>query len=169
MTNKTDLEKTISLMSEHITSLQREFGHVVTKKGLIANSVSYQNNPEATTEVRKGIHALLEGSLLVYLFAMWESHMPDDVKEWLNRDENQSLDAYKHIRDSVAHKFNGERADFPNRRKAFEAEMPFSSVQWDQQNDTIDISDSSAALDCHSLMAELTKRLVVRFHSNKKP
>jgi hypothetical protein len=30
---------------------------------------------------------------------MWESHVPDDVSEWLTQDEQQKLNAYRHVRD----------------------------------------------------------------------
>ena len=164
-----DFEKAIKLMSEQMGSLQREFGHVVSGKNLIANKVSYSAYPEETIEIRKGVNSLLEGSLLIYLFAMWESHVPTDINEWLENSELKELNAYKHIRDSVVHKHKGERADFPQRRQAFEELMPFAEIIWNQENDTIDISNSSVALSCHKVMEELTKKLVVRLHTNKKP
>jgi hypothetical protein len=113
--------------------------------------------------------SLLEGSLLVYLFAMWEAHVPSDINEWLTQDELDQLNAYKHVRDSAAHKFKGGRADFPNRRQAFENKMPFSGIIWNQEDDTIDLSNSSVSYDCHQLMEQLTKQLVVRLHKNEKP
>ena len=164
-----DFKKAIDLMGEQVVSLQSEFGHVVSGKNLIANKVSYPNYPEETAAIKKGVHSLIEGSLLVYLFAMWESHVPNDVSKWLTGDELRKLNAYKHVRDSVAHKYKGGRADFPQRRQAFEAEMPFSGIIWDQNDDTIDISDSYVALHCHQLMEKLTKQLVVRLHKNEKP
>lgn len=162
-------EKALELMSEQMGSLQREFGHIVSGKFLIADRVSYPNYPKETAEIKKGVHSLIEGSLLVYLFAMWEAHVPTDIDEWLTQDELRKLDAFKHVRDSVAHKYKGGRADFLRRRHAFEAEMPFSGIIWDQTSDTIDISSSSVALHCHQLMEQLTKQLVVRLHRNQKP
>jgi len=164
-----DFEKAIELMQEQMRSLQREFGHVLSGKNLIANKVSYPNFPEETENVRKGVHSLIEGALLVYLFTMWESHVPEDINEWLTPDENQKLNAFKHVRDSVAHGYKGQRASFPARRNAFEAEMPFSGIIWDQASDTIDISNSSVAYHCHQSMEQLTKQLVVRLHKNEKP
>lgn len=164
-----DLQNAITLMGEQMGSLQREFGHVISGKNKIANSVSYPNYPKETMEVKKGVNSLLEGALLVYLFAMWESHVPEDIDEWLTHEERQKLNAYKHVRDSVAHKYKGARADFVQRRTAFEQEMPFSDIDWDQVNDTIDISNSSVALHCHQLMEQLTKMLVSRLYRNEKP
>lgn len=132
MTQHPDFDKTLALMSEQIGSLQREFGHVLSGKNIIANNVNYPNHPEETVNVRNGVKSLIEGSLLVYLFAMWESHVPDDINEWLTAEELQKLYAFKHVRDSTAHKFKGGRADYRNRRAAFEAEMPFSGIEWDR-------------------------------------
>lgn len=162
-------EKAIKLMSEQLGSLQKEFGHVLSGKNLIADKVSYPNYPKETAEIKKGVYSLIEGSLLIYLFAMWESHVPIDVSEWLTEDELRKINAYKHVRDSVAHKYKGRRADFLQRRQAFETEMPFSGIIWDQNDNTIDISSSSVALHCHQLMEQLTKQLVVRLHKNEKP
>jgi hypothetical protein len=169
MTPHPDFQKAIDLMSEQIQSLQREFGHVYSGKNLIANNVNYPNHPDETVKVRAGVKSLLEGSLLVYLFAMWEAHVPSDINEWLTQDELEQLNAFKHVRDSAAHKFKGGRADFPNRRQAFENKMPFSGIIWNQADDTIDLSNSSASYNCHQLMEQLTKQLVVRLHKNEKP
>jgi len=162
-----DFQNAIRLMREQIEVLQKEFGHVYSGKALIANKVSYPNNPEATAETRQRVKALIEGSLLVYLFAMWESHMPDDVADWLTRDEGEQLNAYRHVRHSVAHGYRGKRAK--KCREEFESLMPFDGIQWEQEADTIDISNASVALRCHYHMVELCKRIAVRLDSGKKP
>ena len=156
-------------MGEQIRSLQREFGHVMSGKNLIANNVSYPNHPKETLAIRKGVKALIEGSLLIYLFAMWESHVPSDVETWLTDEEHRRLDAFEHVRDSVAHKYQGGRADFIRKRTAFDAEMPFAGIVWSREDDTIDISDASVAMQCYQAMEQLTKQLVVRLHNNQRP
>ena len=169
MTSHPDFEKAIKLMGEQMNSLQREFGHVMSGASLIANQVSYPNHPGETIKIRSGVRSLIEGSLLVYLFAMWEAHVPDDINEWLTASELQKLNSFKHVRDSIAHKYKGGRADFPQRRKAFEAEMPFAGIVWNRTDDSIDISNSSVALQCFQVMEGLTKQLVVRLYQNQKP
>ena len=164
-----DFERALRLMQIQGGSLQREFGHVLTGASLIANNVNYPNHPEETVNIRKGVCSLIEGALLVYLFAMWESHVPDDVNDWLSESERQKLNAYKHVRDSAAHKFQGQRADFKSRRTAFEALMPFDGIQWDPSTDTIDLSKSSASHGCFQMMASVTKALVSRLYQNQKP
>lgn len=164
-----NLGNVIKLMSEQVESLQREFMHVLAGKAKIVNSVPhYPDNPQATDGIKKGVSSLIEGSLLVYLFAMWESYVPDDVNGLLAPKELQRLDAFKHVRDSVAHKHKGGRADFPPRRKAFNALYPFSGIKWDKGSDTIDLSDSSVARDCHQFMESLTKELVVQLAKKAK-
>lgn len=156
-------------MGEHMKSLQREFGYVMSGKSQMVHNVSYPNHPEETQAVRRGVSALIEGSLLVYLFAMWESHVPSDVTTWLTEDEREKLEAFAHVRDSVAHKYQGARADFERKRRAFERQMPFAGIQWIREDDRIDISQSSAAMQCYQLMQKLNQQLVVRLHNNQRP
>ena len=162
-----DLEKAIKLMTEHIEARQREFGFVVSGKRHVANSVKYPKTPEVEAEIRKGVKALMEGSLLVYLFAMWEEHTPDDIDEWLTADETQKLKAYKHVRNSVAHGYKGTRAK--SYKAEFEDAMPFSGITWDTEKDTVDLSEANVAMECHAFLEALTKQLVIRLHENKKP
>lgn len=169
MADSTDFKKALALMNEHVTALQREFGHVLSGKRMIANAVHYPKHPDVTKQVRSGVCSLLEGSLLVYLFAMWEVHTPKDVNDWLTEAERRKLNAFRHVRDSVAHGFQGTRAHRPNRRKAFESEMPFAGIVWNEEVDTIDISESAVARECFEHMKSVTGQLVVRLHAGKKP
>ena len=101
---------------------------------------------------------------------MWESHVPEDVHEWLTIDEKRKLNAFKHVRDSSAHKYEGGRAKrHVGKVQAFESEMPFSNIAWNQTTDTIDLSNSNVSYEFHQFMDSLVKELVVRFHENRKP
>lgn len=164
-----DFDKALAFMGEQMKSFQNEFGYVLSGKNLIQHSVHYPNHPEETAAVRKGVSNLIEGALIVYLFAMWEAHVPIDINEWLTQDELIELNALKHVRDSVAHKYKGGRADFPQRRKAFEEKMPFAGIVWNTTEDIIDLSNSSIAMYCHQIMEKLNKLLVVRLYQNQKP
>lgn len=164
-----DFQRALELMQLQAVSLQRAFGHVFSGASLIANNVNYPNHPEETAQIRSDVLNLIQASLLVYLFAMWESHEPQAVLEWLTAEEVAELQAYRHLRDSAAHKFGGARADYPARRAAFEAKMPFDGVQWDRKSDTIDLACSHAAHGCLQVMQRLTKHLVVRLHAGKSP
>jgi hypothetical protein len=164
-----DFERVLALLQIQGGSLQREFGHVLSGASVIANNVHYPKHPKETAEIRSGVRSLVEGALVIYLFAMWESHVPKDVNDWLTEQERQKLYAYKHVRDSAAHKFRGRRADFRRQRTAFEALMPFDGISWDRESDTIDLSGSSVALGCFGAMSGITKALVSRLHQNRKP
>ena len=153
-----------------MNALQKEFGHIFSGKNLISNNVSYPNHPNETKEVRAGVLGVLEGAMLIYLLAMWESHMPDDIHEWLTEDEKQKLKAFRHVRDCAAHKYKGGRAKkHTGKVRAFESEYPFSNIKWDRVKDTIDLSESSVSYDFHQYIGTVIKRLVVRFYENKKP
>ena len=170
MNQHSNLQNSIKLMQEHAAALQREFGHIFTGKNIIADTVSYPAYPEETEKVRDGIKAVLEGSMLIYLLAMWESHVPKDVHEWLTSDEKGKLNAFKHVRDCAAHKYAGGRAkDHNSKVRAFEREMPFSNIVWSKEADTIDLSNSNVSYEFYQFMEGLAKNLVVRFHTNKKP
>ena len=170
MSQNENLNNALELMQEHVKTIQREFGHIYSGKNLIANNVSYPADPDETQKVRNGVKAVLEGAMLIYLLTMWESHMPDDVHEWLTTDEKGKLNSYKHVRDSAAHKYKGGRAkNHNNKVQAFESEMPFSNIVWDQNKDTIDLSNSSVSYDFYQYMDCLVKNLIVRFHKNEKP
>ena len=58
----------VTLLNEQTTSLQREFGHVISGKNYIVNQINYPQNPNETAEIRSGVKHLIEGSLLLYLF-----------------------------------------------------------------------------------------------------
>lgn len=169
MESHPDFHDAMALMGEQMKSLQREFGYVLSGRRNIEHLVSFPNHPEDVIAVRKGIGNLIEGSLVVYLFAMWDAHVPKDVNDWLTISELEELDALRHIRDSVAHKYSRRRADFARRRKAFEVRMPFAGIAWDQAEDTIDLYNSSAAMHCYHVMERLNKFLVVRLYQNQKP
>lgn len=169
MESHPDFDNAIALMGEQMKSLQREFGYVLSGRRHIEYMVNFPNHPEETASIRKGIGNLVEGSLVVYLFSMWEAHVPSDVNEWLTQNELEELNALRHVRDSVAHKYKGGRADFPQRRKAFEKRMPFAGILWNASDDTIDLSNSSVAMHCYQVMERLNKLLVARLYQNQKP
>ena len=170
MSNLKDIQSGVKLMQELTETLQREFGHIYTGKNLIANNVSYPSLPDETIKVRDGVKSVLEGAMLIYLLAMWESHMPKNVHEWLTADQKQKLNAFKHVRDSAAHKYKGERAKkHKSKVKAFESEMPFSNIEWDRTSDTINLSKSNVSYEFHQFMNSLIQCLLVRFHENRKP
>lgn len=151
-------------------SNQREFVHIDSGKNLIANNISYPKHPKETKEIRERVKATLEGAMLIYLLAMWESHVPKEIHEWLTEDEKDELNAFKHVRDCAAHGYKGKRAKKHQKKvKAFESKMPFSGISWDKQSDTINLSESTVARDLQGYLNTLTEALLQRFYKNTKP
>ena len=74
---------------------------------------------------------------MIYLFALWESLTPDDIYEYMEESDVLKFRAFQHVRDSLAHKVKGGRADYLNRRKAFEDCLPFGGIEWNKSDDTV--------------------------------
>jgi len=72
--------------------------------------VQIQNNNERARVQQKMDHAI--GCMtIVYLFSFLEHHDFDLSNQWLEPAEKRMLKAWKHLRHSAGHGFNGERAN----------------------------------------------------------
>ena len=100
--------------------------------------------------MRKGVSVLIETSLIIYVFAMWKSHVHTDVSAWLTADQFENIKAFAHVRDSAAHKYQGARADFELKRRKLERQMLFAGILWNPETDRKDVSQSSAAMSVTS-------------------
>lgn len=125
----------------------------------IAESLFLIDPPENEEPLRANINKLINGALLAYLLSIWDAYMPNESEEWFDDESMEKLDAFKHVRDSAAHKYKGWRANFQRRRNAFEAQMPFSNIYWNNGTDLVDISESNVARDCYAFMLELLDTL----------
>lgn len=101
---------------------------------------------------------------------MWEEYVPRPLeKEWLPVDNLDRLNAFRHIRHSVAHGSEGQRAN--QLRVEFEQVMnsinPIANLVWD--SNSIDLTKSQVALDCHKFMEEIIKQLIGRIANDKRP
>ena len=76
----------------------------------------YPNNPEATISVTDRLHHITAGLTCVYMFAILEEFVDPRSSEWndflnyLTDDDREKLKAFKHVRNTVAHGFDGSRA-----------------------------------------------------------
>lgn len=159
----------LELMPELLRATAEELGWLESSEALIVQRIEALADPSSLPQASQRTRALLKGSLLLYLFAIWESHLPQDFKEWMTDIELQEFEAYEHIRDSVAHAKLGQRAEFKRKRKAFEAFHPFAGVSWDSCTDVIDISDSFVVNDFFSYMMGMAAQLTARIHGGVKP
>ncbi|WIT13478.1 hypothetical protein PFX98_07650 [Paucibacter sediminis] len=163
------VQKTLDLTPELLRATAEELGWLESSESLIVQRIEALADPSSLPQASQRTRALLKGSLLLYLFAIWEAHLPPDFKEWMTELELQEFEAYEHIRDSVAHAKLGQRAEFRRRRKAFEAFHPFAGVSWDSHTDAIDIADSFVVNEFFSFMMGMSAQLAGRIHGDVKP
>ena len=159
------VQNALQLTPELLRATGEELGWLETSEPLILERITELADPSDASQAARRTSALLKGSLLIYLFALWQSHMPDDFKTWMTEAELLEFEAFEHVRDSVAHGSIGQRAKHPRKRKAFVAFYPFSGVEWDKERDRIDISASNVVNDFFSLMMGMSSQLAARFHA----
>ncbi len=90
------------------TQNQEELGWIYSSS---RHSVNYQGQPEQNARIQARIDNAVGGVSIVYIFALLETYISRDL--WKYGDENmrQRMYAYLHIRNTVAHGFDGKRAD----------------------------------------------------------
>ncbi len=155
----------LPLMMAQIRAAQREFGQLLSG----TRNIVKHPNPETRKELQDGVDRAVQGLLVVYLFAMWEEFVSRDMEqEWLTPDELTKLGAFRHIRHSVAHGFEGKRAK--QCRSEFEQQMntkPFPNLEWDDER--VDLSKSQVAIDCLTFMSDIGQKLIGRIANDNKP
>jgi len=128
------------------------------------------NNPNKD-KLRSQTNAFIQGMLLIYFFALWDDLQPNwkefpgrKLFDYLTKQEINKIQAYRHIRHSVAHKMNGERAiQLRNRFEKYHAFNPgFSSIFWDVHTDKIDLSQSTVGADFADFIKNISIRLTFR-------
>lgn len=159
MHNVKDARKLLEMLGQLNIAYQNEVPYLQTK----GNEVP---NPELKIRVKRSIRGLL----VVYLFAMWDTYVDRDLEDKiLNADERHRLRAYRHIRHSCVHGFDGKRAK--QCRKEFEEVMDsknaFRNVIWDKGQDTIEICDSQVDHDCKNLISDLANKVFDRLANNR--
>ena len=158
-----DVEKGIELMQKASRMMQEEFGHVMSGTRNIVNFPNNPNNAELRPRIQKQVDGLVQGSLLLYLFAIWEDITTERMRTFLNDEEKKKLRAYRHIRHSVGHRFSGGRADMY--REEFEElhnTGQLKCISWNQEDDTIDLSGGNVAMECQQFMSHLAQQLTAR-------
>lgn len=163
------VQKTLELTPELLRATGEELGWLQYSEQAIVERIEALSEPTEKNEAVRRSRALLKGSLLLYLFALWESHLPTDYKQWMSEEELLEFEAFEHVRDSVAHAKLGERATFNRKRKAFESFAPFAGVSWNRNTDTIDISESFVVDEFFTFMMGMSSQLAARLHGNIRP
>ncbi len=126
--------------------------------------ITLQDGTPLPTEIQAELNHAAGGALIVSLFALLEDYWPK--VEWGNpelvrKEDYQRLLAFRHIRNSVAHKPRGGRADqLTDEVRAFDAVMssrhPIQGiVECDEM--TIKLTQATAT-DCLPFVSKVTER-----------
>lgn len=164
--NETIFNPILPLLTKIQGCVQRDFGWIYSKSGTLVTHPA----PLIRKEIQESVDASVQGLLLVYLFALWEEYVERQLeREWLSADKLERLNAFRHIRHSVAHGFDGTRAN--KCRAEFEnimnSSQPFPNLPWDTNK--IDLKKSQVSIDCQRFMEDIAKELVGRIANNNRP
>ncbi len=126
-------------------ALDWKFDSVFAPIQLAVNDYS-KTRPHLSNEL---LSSTIKGMLVIYWFTVWEQYFSrDDEKQYLDSENLEILNAYRHIRHSAAHGMDLRRAN--KCRNEFENIMngvtPITGITFDEDN--IDLSESEAAADC---------------------
>lgn len=114
---------------------------------------------------------LLQGSLITYLFSLWDEHAErTDVEQYFRDAEKLRFYAFKHIRIIAAHNTSGTRLSTEVGREFFHHYKKFNSIMSSKRaingvkytHEMIDLSRSNAALDCRQFMQGMAQKLSIR-------
>lgn len=160
-------ELAIKLRDHLAIETQNTFGYIFNSAEIIFADSNHPNKGNLI----KDTNTRVQGMLVIYLFAIWESYFGEErpnretlVMSFLTPEEKTKFRAFKHIRHTSAHKINGERArqckiDFEN---LMYSESRFINVNFNTQENLIDFSESEIGADCWNFMHQLTVKLSMR-------
>jgi hypothetical protein len=165
----TSTSRVLKLTPELLHALSSELGWLLTMEGPLHERIATLADPAEVEAASTSSRSLLKGSLLIYLFALWQSHMPHDFKTWMTLDERLEFEAYEHVRDSVAHAVRGGRANHERKRLAFERRYPFAGVKWILSEDTLDLADSTIVQEFLNFMMGMSAQIAARMSVGTRP
>jgi hypothetical protein len=166
MANEIIYEPIIPLQSKLSDCLHKGFGWILSE----SKNMAKHSDSNSRKLIQDSIDVNVQGLLIVYLFAMWEEYVPRTLEnEWIPAGKLERLNAFRHIRHSIAHGFEGQRAN--KLRVEFNQVMnsrnPFANLQWD--TDSINLTKSQVAVECHKFMEEIIKILIGRIANDNRP
>ena len=152
-------------------SRQWGLGHVVT--GL--RNVVQNPNPTYRVAIQRNVDELAQATGLFFTFSIWDEAFSRDetvdvLDNHLDADREQTFRAYRHMRHSAAHFYNGRRAEQSAKDyAAFDAQMqgtqPFQGVTFDA--DTLDISASHVGWSCLDYIHDTATHLVGKLANDR--
>ena len=143
-------------------------GHVLTE----LSSAARNQDPDARRQLQSNINEMAQGYAVLFYFSIWD-HCFDEAERlvildhWMTAAEAEYFRALKHIRHSLAHSFDGQRAR--QNRGHFDRIMAdparvFVGVRY--TSDTIDLSEAQVAFECRRFFQQLGRDLVARLANN---
>jgi hypothetical protein len=147
--------------------IQGAFGYFVNSELSL-----FQEDSQIRKLVEVEYKNMRESLLIVYLLAIWEEHIDrNNEREWLDATQQVHFAAYRHIRHSYAHSFNGKRAQ--RFRAEFETIMnsadPIQSIRWDIENDKIELLKHHLARECKLFKDKILKNMLGRIANDVRP
>ncbi len=126
----------------------------------------YPNNPSATQAVTERFHHVSSGLICIYMFAIIEEFIDPKSPEWeeflniLDPEDKEKLKAFKHIRNTIAHGFNGARAvrdvdKFDNVMARAEKSKRIQSIV--RHNKKIIILGDCAGWECYEFIQNIVR------------
>ena len=163
--------KTLQVREAVSQSKQWGIGHVMSG---LRNSVQ-NSNPTYREGVQRNVDELAQATGLFFAFSIWDEAFTRDetadiLDNHLDTDKAQTFRAYRHMRHSAAHFYNGKRAK-QNAKDcaAFDAHMSgaqkFQGVTYDP--DTLDIAESNVGWDCLDFLHEVATHLFGKFANGR--
>lgn len=114
MTGLSPLAEALLAIKQALLSTWNELGWLYSNMRTIDG---YPNNPDATINITERLHHISAGLTCIYIFAILEEFINPRSSEWndfldiLRPEDKQKLKAFKHIRNTIAHGFDGTRAN----------------------------------------------------------
>ena len=159
MPNGSNLQQDLIKLSSILVNLnQYELGWLYSETGHVAG----KHKPEVREEIQRRLDHAVGGMSVVYLFALFETYFPKSEWRIIEPSDLERLHAFRHIRHSAAHGFEGARAtthatDFDN---VMSSNNPIRSVKnYDVNNISL---HRDAGIDLREFLEFITKKYLVR-------
>jgi len=172
----TQLKDLVSALQNFSGANQGALGQIVSRKDFIAQDFHNKNlhninsqdqsRSELALSIFHDIPHVIEASMLIHAFAIWDAHAPtfQELESHISTDDLEKFRAFKHVRNSVSHDIAGKRRlKRQEQALAFENLQPFCNIKWDRQDDTINLSRSNVATQSVAFLMELAKKLVPKY------
>ena len=159
--------KTLQILEAVRQSRQWGLGNLVTGvRNIVENP-----NPTYRAAIQRNVDELAQAAGLFFAFSIWDEAFSgeetrDILENQLDNDIALTFRAYRHMRNSAAHFYNGKRAtrsqlDYNAFDSVMQGPQPFQKVIWDA--DSIDIAESFVGWQCSDFFEQVATLLFGKF------